>query len=152
MRAKQRLKVLSLALPAAALAIAVYSPDASAAPPERLSPGTYATAITPEDIPASFPPEAIPLLSGYWELQFAENGTALARKDGETVVTASYIATPGHLVFHDEGGTLACTEPGTATGVYALMIDGDQVTAKAVHDGCAGRALVMTAHPLLRLE
>jgi hypothetical protein len=114
---------------------------------EGLPPGSYSTTITVQDIPSFFPPEAVDILVGDWQLQFTESGDASAIKNGEIVVVGRYVSNPARLVFQDQGGPLACTDPGSATGVYSWSLAGNQVTATAIHDACAGRALVMTAHP-----
>jgi hypothetical protein len=146
----ERLAIRHLAA-ASVIVVLTLSLAVARAASDRLPPGTYATTITAQDIPSFFPPEAVAILVGDWQLQFTEAGDALAVKDGQIVVAARYVSNPARLVFHDEGGLLACTDPGTATGVYTVVLQSNQVNATAIHDSCAGRALVMTAHPWQKL-
>lgn len=146
-----RLQTLAMAMVLVAFGV-LCSLDARAGAAEPLTPGTYAITIDASDIPSSFPPEFVPILLGEWKLEFSEDGVTIARKNGEIVVIGRYTANPARLVVHDTGGPLACTEPGTATGIYALAISAGQVMATAIHDQCAGREFVMTAHPWQQVQ
>lgn len=148
---QSRLQTLAIAMVLAAFGV-LCSRTVLAGAAEPLSPGRYTITIVENDIPSSFPPEVVPILLGVWELEFTGDGTAIASKNGEMAVLARYIANPARLVTHDVGGPLACTEPGTATAVYALAISDREVMAEAIHDRCAGRNLVMTAHPWQQVQ
>ena len=117
------------------------------ADPHGLPLGTYTTIITAQDIPPSFPPEFIPLLVGIWQIEYVENGTAIATKDAQFVVKSTFISNTARLVVHDEEGALACLDPGTQTGIYGWTFQSNQLVLTATHDACPGRAFVLTAHP-----
>ena len=114
-----------------------------------LPPGTYSATIVEADIPPGFPPEAIPILVGYWELELTEDGATIVTKDGEFVANGRYESNSARFVIRDLGGPLACTDaPGIATGVYDWSLENNELVLSPVHDGCLGRAAVLTAHPL----
>jgi len=119
--------------------------------PQTLPPGIYETSITEADIPPFFPPEAIPVLVGQWQIEFTEAGSYIVTKDGDVVIEGRYTSNPARVVLTDLDGPLACVGPGMATGVYAWSLDDDQLNLSVVRDGCAGRSLILTAHPLQRL-
>jgi hypothetical protein len=117
---------------------------------ERLPPGTYTTTLTEADIPASFPPEIASMLVGNWEVEFSETGALLVTKDAELVVVGRYRSNPARVIVQDEEGRLPCLPPGA--GVYAWVLDGERLTLTEVQDTCAGRALVLTSHPLQKVQ
>ena len=111
----------------------------------------YTTTLTEADIPDSFPPEFIPLLLDEWETEFTESGSYIVSKDGYPAVVGRYNSNPARIVMHDLQGPLSCTdEPGIATATYRWTLAGDELILTAVKDRCAGRNLVLTAHPLQR--
>ena len=111
--------------------------------------GVYTTTITPADIPPEFPPEAIPILVGTWQIELTEDGANIVSKDGDVVVIGSYTASPSHIVLRDEDGPLACFDaPGIATGVYSWSFQNNELYLSPVLDRCLGRLIVSTAHPL----
>jgi hypothetical protein len=116
----------------------------------QLPPGTYTATITESDIPPGFPPEAIPVLVGQWQIEFTEAGTLIVSKKGEgVVVVGRYTSNPVRYVTTDLLGPLACVdEPGEATGVYEWTFENNELTLTVVHDRCAGRAFALTVHPL----
>ena len=134
---------------AATIACLAMLPGARAAF-ERLPVGIYATTIAEQDIPAAFPPEAAEMLVGDWQIEFTEEGIAFVTKDGEPVVTTRYRSNPARLILQDLEGSLACTPPGA--GVFAWLLLDDVLTITEVQDACAGRALVLTAHPLQKVQ
>ena len=112
-------------------------------------PAVYTTTITPADIPPEFPPEAIPILVGDWQIELTEDGQNLVSKDGEVAVFGHYTANRARVVLTDDGGPLACFDsPGIATGVYAWSFQNDELTLSPVLEHCLGRQIVLTAHPL----
>jgi hypothetical protein len=116
---------------------------------ENLPPGTYTTTITEADIPPGFPPEAIPILVGEWQIEFTEAGSLVVTKDGDIVVVGHYNSNPFRVALTDQQGALACTDaPGIATGIYQWSFANDELVLTTVRDRCAGRNLVLTAHPL----
>src|SRR6266498_1273543 len=139
--------VLSLALVAALIVVSPSLPNAMAHS-ANVATGIYTTTLTAADIPASFPPEFIPLLVGDWEIEFTEAGSYIVNKDGYPVVVGRYNSNPARIVMTDLQGALSCTdEPGIATSTYRWTLAGNELILTAVHDRCAGRNLVLTAHP-----
>jgi len=142
--------VLSLALVAVLVAVSPPAPNAMAHS-ANLPPGIYTTTLTEADIPDSFPPEFIPLLVGVWETEFTESGSYIVSKDGYPGVVGRYNSNPARIIMTDLQGAFACTdEPGIATATYRWTLAGDELILTAVKDRCAGRNLVLTAHPLQR--
>ena len=140
------LKLVSAAVLLIGITLLLPNADARS---EGLPPGTYSATIVEADIPPGFPPEAIPILVGYWETEFGEDGDYIVTKDGEFVANGRYTSNSGRFVMRDLGGPLACLDaPGIATGVYEWSLENDELVVSPVHDGCLGRAAVLTAHPL----
>lgn len=142
--------VLSLALVAMLIAVSPSVPNAMAHS-ANVPPGVYIATITEADIPDSFPPEFVPLLVGDWEIEFTESGSYIVSKDGYPGVVGRYNSNPARIVMTDLEGAFSCTdEPGIATATYRWTLVGDELILTAVKDRCAGRNLVLTAHPLQR--
>ena len=140
--------VLSLALLAVLVAVNPSVPNAMAHS-ANLPPGIYTTTLTEADIPDSFPPEYVPILVGVWETEFTENGSYIVSKDGSPAVVGRYNSNPGRIIMTDLQGVLSCTDaPGIATATYRWTVAGDELILTTVNDRCAGRNLVLTAHPL----
>ena len=125
------------------------SPDARATF-EGVPVGIYATTIAEQDIPAFFPQESAELLIGDWQIEFTENGIAFVTKDGERVVTTRYHSNPARLILQDQEGRLACVPP--RAGVFEWLLQDNVLTITEVQDTCAGRALVLTAYPLQKVQ
>ncbi|HEV8369881.1 MAG TPA: hypothetical protein VGQ39_18140 [Pyrinomonadaceae bacterium] len=140
------LKLVSAAALLIGITLVLPNADASST---TLPPGIYSTTIVEADVPSYFPPEAIPILVGYWEIEFNEDGTYIVTKDGEVVANGRYNSNEPRLVMTDLAGSLACTDaPGIATGVYDWSLENDELVLASVHDGCAGRAFALTVHSL----
>ena len=140
--------VLSLALVAVLVAVSPSVPNVIA-DSANLPAGIYTTTLTEADIPAEFPPEFIPLLVGVWETEFTDSGSYIVSKDGYPALVGRYNSNPGRIVMTDLQGPLSCTdEPGIATATYRWTLAGDELILTTVNDRCAGRNLVLTAHPL----
>ncbi|MEO8436478.1 MAG: hypothetical protein ABI596_16390 [Pyrinomonadaceae bacterium] len=138
----------SLALVIASVALVTAAPNAGASS-VNLPAGIYTTTLTAADIPDEFPPEVVPLLVGDWEIEFSESGSYIVSKDGFPVVVGRYNSNPARVIMTDLQGALSCTDqPGIATASYRWTLSGDDLLLTAVHDGCAGRNLILTAHPL----
>ncbi len=138
----------SLALVIALVALVTAAPNADASS-VNLPAGIYTTTLTAADIPDEFPPEVVPLLVGDWEIEFSESGSYIVSKDGFPVVVGRYNSNPARVIMTDLQGALSCTDqPGIATASYRWTLSGDDLLLTAVHDGCAGRNLILTAHPL----
>jgi hypothetical protein len=145
MSARIRRSIPNLTIAVALAAVGFLTVGAMGAN-EHIPPATYKTTISPQDIPASFPPEAAQLLVGEWQIEFTGSGIAFVTKDGELVVSTHYHANPARLILQDQGGSLACLPP--RAGVFAWALEKDVLTLTEVQDTCSGRALVLTAHPL----
>ena len=142
--------VLSLALVAVLVVVSPSVPNA-VAHSANVPPGIYTTTLTEADIPDSFPPEYIPVLVGNWEIEFTESGSNIVNKDGYPVVVGRYNSNPARIVMTDLQGPLSCTdEPGIATATYRWTFQSNELILTAVKDRCAGRNLVLTAHPFQR--
>ena len=142
--------VLSLALVAVLVALSPSVPNAMARS-ANVPTGIYTTNLTEADIPDSFPPEYIPVLVGDWEIEFTGSGSYIVSKDGYPAVVGRYNSNSARIIMTDLQGSLSCTdEPGIATATYRWTLVGDQLILTAVHDRCAGRNLVLTAHALQR--
>ena len=139
---------LSLALVIALIAFSASTPSAVASSTD-LPPGIYVTTMSESDIPAEFPPEVVALLVGYWEVEFTESGSFIVHKDGFPVATGRYNSNPARINMKDLEGALACTDaPGIAHATYRWALSNNELLLTTVNDRCAGRNLVLTAHPL----
>ena len=150
-------RILTLTAIAALVALVVMSAGRGTKPVQaktavdqpQVPAGVYTTTITPADIPPEFPPEAIPVLVGTWQVELTEEGANIVSKDGEVVVIGRYTASPSHVVLRDEEGPLACFDGhGIATGVYNWSFQNNELVLTPVLDRCAGRRIVSSAHPL----
>jgi hypothetical protein len=140
---------ISLTLVVALMAV-ISVPRASASSTD-LPAGIYATTITEADIPAEFPAEVVAILVGYWEVEFTEAGSYLVSKEGFPVATGRYNSNPGRINMKDLEGALACTDaPGIANATYRWALSNSELLLTTVNDRCAGRNLVLTAHPLTK--
>jgi|GEM_PF-1162942 len=132
------------------------APSATPAPtvtvPKALL-GTYKTAITAKD--AGGQNYGVDVV-GDWEFQFMEDGHYLVKYKGSGVVYSEFTATQDTIVFGKEsgvyGGAYSCTYLGYASGTYKWSTDGKSLTLTKVDDGCAGRVLILTAHPLIKVQ
>jgi hypothetical protein len=142
--------VLSLALVAALLVVSPSLPNAMAHS-GNVPAGIYTTTLTALDIPPEFPPEVTALLVGEWETEFTESGSYIVSKDGYPAVVGRYNSNSARIVMTDLEGAFSCTdEPGIATATYRWTLQSNELILTAVNDRCAGRNLVLTAHPLQR--
>jgi hypothetical protein len=107
--------------------------------------GTFTTTITRGDVPADIPDETANVLASVWEITFSDSGKLVARKDGAEVVRGDYTATATSIVFAaNDAGEYACGVNGT----YAWKLDDKNLVLAKTADDCAGRAVVLTVHPL----
>ncbi|MBI3959290.1 MAG: hypothetical protein HY328_10820 [Chloroflexi bacterium] len=134
-------------LPDVGMALATSAEEMETAQQAALPPGIYTTTLAAEDIPPAFPAEAIPLLSGAWEMNFTDAGRFTVAKDDEVVVEGHYTSTQDEVVLTDERGPLACGKPGAETGRYRWQLADEMLTLTVVADECDGRAVILTAHP-----
>jgi hypothetical protein len=106
--------------------------------------GTFATTIARGDVPPDLPDETANVLASAWEITFSDSGKLVARKDGAEVVRGDYAATATSVVFSNDAGEYACG----VTGTYAWKLDDKNLVLTKTADDCAGRAVVLTVHPL----
>ncbi len=108
--------------------------------------GTYATTITRADAPSDMSPGLADSLAGRWTLSMT-GFHFVARFNGAEVVSSDYHSI-GNQQIHfptDDVGPMACH----ADGVYRVAVADHQITYTKVRDECTGRAMVLTAHPLV---
>jgi hypothetical protein len=138
----------SLALVIALVALTASNPTAFASS-ANVPTGIYTTTLVAADIPAEFPAEVAQILVGNWEIEITDAGSYIVNKDGFPVVVGRYNSNPARVIMTDLEGALSCTDqPGIATATYRWTFSGDDLLLTAVSDRCAGRNLVLTAHPL----
>jgi hypothetical protein len=112
----------------------------------------YTMTLTPADMPEFFPPEAVEMLTGTWELDFTDPRSYSVRLDGVVLIFGRFTATPTRLIMRDLGGPLACLEePRHAQGVYEWTLSDDGLVLSVVTDHCAGRPFVLTVLPWQKL-
>jgi hypothetical protein len=139
---------LTLTFVISLVTLSVSLPTVSASS-TNLPAGTYATTLLAEDIPTEFPPDVAQLLVGNWEIEFTEDGSYIVNKEGFPVVVGRYNSNPSRIIMTDLEGALSCTDqPGIATGTYRWTSSSNDLLLTTVNDRCAGRNLVLTAHPL----
>lgn len=97
--------------------------------------GTYKTTISGQT-PAA--------LNGSWQVGWS-GGKETISHSGAVVVSGHYAVAGNRITMSRESGPLACTG---GTGVYSWSLRGKLLTLKVVKDGCAGRKLILTSHPL----
>lgn len=120
--------------------------------------GTYIMDLTRADVPAAFPPQAIPLLVGRYEFALAADGRTTMTKDGTVVVESRYAATQNQIAFYKDKGQYACDRvelagPGRENpGAYSWAFDGKTLTFRKIADECAPRVLVLSVHPWAKQE
>jgi hypothetical protein len=88
------------------------------------------------------------LLNGTWSIAL-KPGAYTIKRNGVVAVAGKLAVTKARLQFTDTGGPLSCTGV-QAKGVYSYVLKGSTLTLKPVAESCAGRKLVLTAHPLKR--
>ena len=88
------------------------------------------------------------LLNGTWTVAL-KPGAYTIKRSGAVAVVGKLVVTKTRLRFTDTGGPLSCTGA-QAKGVYSYVLKGTTLTLKPVAETCAGRKLVLTAHPLKR--
>ena len=108
--------------------------------------GTYAVTIVAGDIPAAAPADMAAQLVGPWVLAFGDNGHALVSFNGRQVVDAPFTVNGNELILPTDTGEYACN----STARYTWHAMGNELHLTKVEDACDGRAVVLTAHPLVR--
>lgn len=108
--------------------------------------GTYTTTIASADLANG----AFSVLSGFWDLTFADDSLFTVFRDGELVVKGTYTVVEDQLTFSNEEGLLAC-RGGQEIGLYKWALDGDALSLTAIEGQCDGRKAILAAHPFSRL-
>ena len=120
-----------------ALVVAV-SAAAAAGPPLH---GTFATVIksAPDD-----------QLDGAWQIALLSNGGYTIKRNGTVLIRGRDTETRTAISFGHEIGPAACTGAvGTAT--YRWSLRAGLLRLTTVHEGCLGRHVVLTTHPLKKV-
>ena len=112
--------------------------------------GTYKTTITEKDARAQN--YLLNDLVGDFEIQFMEGGFLRVNLQNSGTATGEYTATQDTIAFGVDSGQLSCTAVGYASGTYKWSSDGKSLTFTKVNDGCFGRVLALTAHPLIKAQ
>ncbi|HSU12899.1 hypothetical protein [Longimicrobium sp.] len=149
-----------LALPLAALLAAACAPAAMSTPPAAAPPamataapamggiiGNYTVTLADSDVPSAMPADAHAGLVGAWTVAIHPGNHFVATFKGNQVVEGHYEVNGNQITFPvGESGEYACTDPAT----YTWRRSGNQLTfAQVGQDACAGRAVVLTSHPLI---
>lgn len=101
--------------------------------------GTYAERISGGPTP----------LNGSWSITLKPASYTI-RHGGALAVAGTLAVKGGLLTFTDTGGPLRC-RGAERQGIYGYTLAGRTLTLRAIEDPCAGRRLVLTAHPLKRV-
>ncbi|MCH8088452.1 MAG: hypothetical protein IH955_00370 [Chloroflexi bacterium] len=129
------------------LCVVLLSQVIGCGPPlPELPQGTYTTTIASADLANG----ASSVLSGFWDLTFADDSLFTVFRDGELVVKGTYRVVEDQLTLSDEEGLLAC-RGGQEIGLYKWALDGDALSLTVIEDQCDGREAILAAHPFSRL-
>jgi hypothetical protein len=107
--------------------------------------GTYTTTIVTSDIPASVSADMRTGLAGAWEIAFGDNGHAQVSVNGRQVVDAPFQVSGRDFTLGEDTGEYACHSPAR----YTWHATATELHLSRVEDSCDGRAVVLTAHPLV---
>lgn len=107
--------------------------------------GTYTTTLTKADLASRVPAEQVDSLVGEWTQTYDSTGRLVVRWKGTQVAEAVAKPMPDSQIYLDDKdtGPYACHLPAT----YRYSVGGDSLTFVKVSDECAGRVVVLTAHP-----
>lgn len=131
----------------AAIVVMMAFTSGLAADHQSLPPGTYATTIALDDVPDSFNAPKADLV-GQWQVDFTEAGSAIVHRDGRFMAEGPYSSSPGFLEVTSDSGPYAC---GTTVGRYGWTLEDGELSLTLEDDGCPGRAISLTARPLIAL-
>ncbi|HKP74848.1 MAG TPA: hypothetical protein VJT67_04860 [Longimicrobiaceae bacterium] len=107
---------------------------------------TYTVNIADADIPAGASADMRGALVGAWVIAFGNNGHAMVSVNGRSVVDAPYTVSGNTLTLTEDSGEYACH----STGTYTWHATATELHLTKVNDPCDGRAVVLTAHALVR--
>jgi hypothetical protein len=120
---------------AAGVALVWASAAAAAGPPLH---GTFTTVVKNA-------PEG--QLDGAWQIALLTNGRYTIQRNGTVLVRGRDTETTATITFGHETGPAACTGAlGPAT--YRWSLRAGLLRLATVHEGCFGRHVVLTTHPL----
>jgi hypothetical protein len=134
------------------MATPAASPPPSPPPAAPMSMGggfpvaTYTTTIAAGDVPASASAEERAGIVGAWTIAFGSNGHATVSYNGRQVVDAPFQVSGNQLMLTDDSGEYACH----SNARYQWHDAGAELHLIKVEDSCSGRAVTLTAHPLVR--
>ncbi len=80
---------------------------------------------------------------GVWKLRFAENGSYVISKAGQTLVAGKATFKGATVTFHDASGPASCLGM-EAIGSYTWAITGNKLRLKPAREPCPGRRFVLT--------
>jgi hypothetical protein len=148
-----------LLIPALAAACTTMSPTPAPAPPPApmamshdmtVADGFpmvgYTTTIADADVPASASADLRSAIVGPWVIAFGSNGHAMVTYNGRQVVDAPFSVSGNTLTLSDDSGDYACH----STGHYSWHATATELHLTKLDDACDGRAIVLTAHALVR--
>ena len=140
------------------LAAACYTAPAPAPAPPPMAPMgnmahadgfpmvAYTTSIVDGDVPAGAPADLRSAIVGGWVIAFGGNGHAMVTFNGRDVVDAPFTVAGNTLTLTEDSGEYACH----STGRYTWHATATELHLTKVEDPCDGRAIVLTAHALVR--
>jgi hypothetical protein len=129
------------------IAVAMAFASGLAADHQNLPAGSYATTITLDDVPDSFPFPKRDLV-GQWQVEFSEAGSVIVTREGRIAAEGHYSSSPGSVEMTDVGGPYAC---GPIVGSYGWTLEDGELTLTLESDGCAGRTIILTTRPFIAL-
>jgi hypothetical protein len=89
-------------------------------------------------------------LDGAWRIALLSNGGYTIRRNGAVLIRGRDTETATTISFGHEAGPAACTGPlGPAT--YRWSLRAGLLRLTTVHEGCLGRHVVLTTHPLKKV-
>jgi hypothetical protein len=83
---------------------------------------------------------------------FTDDRKYFFKFNDKILVEGSYILSGDKIVLTDESGTVACTEPDTATGSYEWKYGDEKLFFSKIEDRCEGRISNLTKKPLIGVE
>jgi hypothetical protein len=89
-------------------------------------------------------------LVGAWQIALLSNGAYTIKRNGTVLIRGRDTETATTISFGHETGPAACT--GTQSGAtYRWSLRAGLLRLTAVRDGCPGRRVVLTTHPLKKV-
>ena len=112
----------------------------------------YLISVVPDGFPEDVPFEVMMGLMGDWVLHLDSGRYTITKytpgvmqdEVGEVVVNGQYTNEDDQITFHDQGGSMACTDPGTESGKYTFGVEDNGLRFTKVDDQCKGRPIILT--------